>query len=106
MGGVGVVSSRGPRITRDDYLAFLRTLEGQTLQTIGGRSRFTVEVEPSGGVCIRPATTQKPRRPTYRLIDLLLDRFAELGSYKPSNYQDINWSASYHLALIRRYLAS
>lgn len=83
-------------------VAYAKTIHGQTLRTIAGRSEFRVEVD-ADIVVITPVSTQKPRRTVSNVSEVVLARFAETGSWNTSDYSHITRNSSYLLALIRAF---
>jgi hypothetical protein len=82
-----------------EYLDFVRGLEGQQIPTKAGRSAFSVAV--SGGEISFTPPSGKRRRTDFRRV---LTRYNEVRTLNSHEYHDITWNASYHLALIGRYL--
>lgn len=95
--------SRRTNIQRDAFVAFVKTLAGEELTTIGGSQKFSVEVE-SRGLRITPHSSGMQRMQSNENIDRFHERFEQVGSLKTTDYTDMNRNASYHLALIKRFL--
>lgn len=89
-------------ISIDEYMGFVRTLEGEVLPTLAGRAQFTVRVVDNG-LEFTPLSTDRPRRHTRAYVQRVLDRFQETGSLSTADYQ-FTVNASYQLALIDRFL--
>jgi hypothetical protein len=87
----------------DQFLAFVRTLEGSVIRTRAGRSKFIVRVL-DGGLEFTPNSTRKPRGHRRAYIQRVLDRFQETHSWKTTDYR-FTVNASYQLTLIDRYLS-
>jgi hypothetical protein len=92
----------GTAIPIKDFLSFVRSLEGQEIPTLAGRSRFTVRVVDNG-LEFTPLSTQQPRGHSRSYVQRVLDRFRETGSLSTADYQ-FTVNASYQLALIERFL--
>ena len=86
--------------TKDELLAFARSLAGQTLQTLHRERPFQVSAD-------RDALLFMPEGNKTRRVSTSLDRFlkhaAETESLSPTDYRDITYSASYLLALLREW---
>jgi hypothetical protein len=92
----------GVSIPIDDFLSFVRTLEGEVIPTLAGRAQFTVRVVDNG-LEFTPRSTEQPRGHTRAYVQRVLDRFRETGSMSTADYQ-FTVNASYQLALIDRFL--
>lgn len=92
----------GRTIAIDDFLAFVRTLEGEVIPTLAGRAQFTVRVVDNG-LEFTPLSTEISRGHTRAYVQRVLDRFRETGSTSTADYQ-FTVNASYQLALIDRFL--
>ncbi len=86
-----------------DFMRFVRTQDRQTLKTLAREKPFDVRVV-RGGLEYTPHSTGKARFQEDRFIQRVAERFVDLKSFQPGDYQDISVNASYVLALIRRYL--
>jgi hypothetical protein len=95
-------SEEGNPIPIDDFISFVHTLEGETIQTLAGRAHFTVRVLDNG-LEFTPLSTNHPRGHTRAYVQRVLDRFHETGSLSTADYQ-FTVNASYQLTLIERYL--
>ena len=92
-------------IPLDQFVAFVRTLEGEVIQTRGaGRSHFTVRVLDRG-LEFTPQSTRTPRGHTFAYTQRVLDQFAETQSWTTTDYR-FTVNASYQLTLIDRFLAA
>jgi hypothetical protein len=102
--GVGVAQpdEDGSSIPIDEFLSFVRTLEGEEIQTLAGRAYFTVRVVDNG-LEFTPLSTKHPRGHTRAYVQRVLDRFHETESLSTADYQ-FTVNASYQLSLIDRYL--
>jgi hypothetical protein len=92
----------GQRIAIDEFLAFVRTLQGEVISTLAGRARFTVRVVDNG-LEFTPLSTEQPRGHTRAYAQRVLDQFRVTGSFSTADYQ-FTVNASYQLALIDRFL--
>jgi hypothetical protein len=92
-------------VSPNNLLIFAKTLEGQELQTLHRKKVFTVEVKGEYFVFI-PKSTGKPRRHDGKYLQAVCDKFSEKNSYRPKEYQDLTFDASYILAIIRWYVGS
>jgi hypothetical protein len=88
-------------IQLDRLVAFVRTLEGQDLQTFVQNKPFTVRVEEKGFV-YTPASTGRPRLQRFPRIQLYLDEYTQSGSFDPGAYHGGS-NQSYILTLLRMF---
>lgn len=91
------------KVDADDLIAFAKTLEGKTLETLTRKSEFTVLVTDVG-MDYTPLSTGKTRHQYYKVIKKICDRFSETGSFSGQDYKSFTRNASYVLALISRYI--
>ncbi|HLM69655.1 MAG TPA: hypothetical protein VK358_19085 [Longimicrobium sp.] len=98
----GSALDAGVPIPIDEFLSFVRTLEGEVIQTLAGRARFTVRIVDNG-LEFTPVSTEQPRAHTRAYVQRVLDRFRETGSLSTTDYQ-FTVNASYQLTLIDRFL--
>jgi hypothetical protein len=91
------------RFDVDDFMRFSRTVDGATLKTLAREKAFDITVVPQG-LEYTPHSTGKARLQEERFIKRVGERFADLRSFRPTDYHDITMNASYVLSLIRRYL--
>jgi hypothetical protein len=92
----------GRSIAIDDFLSFVRSLEGEVISTLAGRAQFTVRVADNG-LEFTPLSTAHPRGHTRAYVQRVLDHFRATGSWSTADYQ-FTVNASYQLALIDRFL--
>lgn len=85
-------------IQLERLVAFVRTLEGQVLQTPVQNKPFTVKVDEKGFV-YTPAATRRPRLHRFPRIQLYLDEYAKGGSLDPGAYHGGS-NQSYILTLL------
>lgn len=97
---VGEIGGVAP-ILLDQLTAFVRTLEGQVLQTTAQSKPFTVKVEEKGFV-YTPAATGRARLQRFSRIQLYLDEYAQSGSLEASAYHGGS-NQSYILTLLRMF---
>jgi hypothetical protein len=90
-------------ISIDDFLAFCKSLEGETISTRAGRANFKLRVMDYG-LEITTVSTNKSRRQSRKEIADVIDRFHKTHSFITSDYSDITLNASYILTLVDRYL--
>jgi hypothetical protein len=86
----------------EDFLSFVRTLEGEVIPTLAGRAQFRVHIVDNG-LEFTPLSTEQPRGHTRAYVQRVLDHFRATGSWSTADYQ-FTVNASYQLALIDRYL--
>ncbi len=91
------------RVNTREFYDFVRTLEGQAIETRAQRKKFTVQVM-KGGLEFTPLSSNKPRQHNHKTLEKILDEFAQTQSFKCQDYIDITRNSSYTLALIGRYL--
>lgn len=91
------------KIDADDLIAFAKTLEGQTLETLSRKSQFTVLVTRVG-MDYTPTSSGKARQQYYKVIKKICDKFSETSSFAGSEYKNFTANSSYVLALIDRYI--
>lgn len=85
----------------DQLVAFVRTLEGQDLQTLAQGKAFTVKVEEKG-FSYTPAATGRTRLQRFPRVQLYLDEYAQSGSLDASAYHGGS-NQSYILTLLRLF---
>ena len=86
----------------DSLRAFARTLEGQTLTTRAQKKPFLIRVRETG-LEYTPLSTGEPRLEPDKFVQRFLARYAETGSLRLAEYQNISVNASYLTALIERF---
>ncbi|MGP6239752.1 hypothetical protein ACNF40_04980 [Cuniculiplasma sp. SKW4] len=90
-------------VNYDDFIKYCKTLEGQTLDTIGKRSLFTVFSVNEDKITFllfngNFRATQK------FIIQEVLKKFNDSYSLKTTSYTDITQASSYTLSLIKKYI--
>jgi len=88
-------------IQLDRLVDFVRTLEGQVLQTLAQNKPFTVKVEEKGFV-YTPEATGRARLQRFPRVQLYLDEYAQSGSLEASAYHGGS-NQSYILTLLRMF---
>lgn len=88
------------KIDADDFIAFCKNFEGQTIPTLGKRAKFTVAVTEEGLVF---TPLSKPRQHTKAYVEKVLSRYAQDGSMSASDYR-FTVNASYMLPLVALYV--
>lgn len=91
------------QITADEVLAFAKTLEGQTLETIIRREPFTVEVR-GANLLYTPSSSGKRRTHQRKYLERICETYSTTHSLNPGDYRDVTRNASYTLAVIAEYL--
>jgi hypothetical protein len=91
-------------IDKQDFIEFVKTLEGQVLQTLKQKKNFTVCVTDVA-LEYTPQSTMKVRRHRAKPMERIFCKFNETGSYKTADYKGLTTCASYTLKLIAVYLA-
>ncbi|MBD1828916.1 hypothetical protein NDI43_20615 [Microcoleus vaginatus GB2-A3] len=91
------------RINTKDFQSFVRSLEGQTIETRAQKKQFTAKVT-EGGLEYTPLSTGKPRLHNDKTLNNIFDEFAQSQSFKCKDYIEITRNISYTLALIGMYL--
>ena len=92
------------KISRQDFLQFVRSQEGQILRTLKRNKAFTVRVTKTG-VEYTPQSTMKARPHQTKFMERVLDKFSETGSFRTTDYQQFTVCSSYMLTLIAAYIA-
>jgi hypothetical protein len=90
------------RIPTPEFIKWCRTLSGDGIVTRAGRSTFTLLVEGDTLEFI-PVSTKKPRRHSRKYVDVVLDHFAESGSFVTTHYRALTANSTYMLTLIDLY---
>ena len=93
------------RIDLKDFLEFVKSQEGQVLCTLKQKKPFTVRITKNG-LEFTPHSTMKERPHQIKFLERVLDKFAEKGSYKTTDYQSFTVCSSYTLTLISAYMAT
>ena len=88
-------------VTPHQLIQFADTLEGQSLRTLHRLSPFGVTVL-EGKLGFMPETQKKPRWQSLNRLEKVCQRFNQTGSYRPGDYTDLTFDASYVLTLIHK----
>jgi len=88
----------------NSFITFCKGLEGLTLPTIGGKAHFVLSSVEHDRLHYIVESTGKIRHSTRPWIEAVLDHHKKTKSFRPKDYQDITFNASYTLALIKLYL--
>ena len=86
-------------------MTFCKTLEGQTLSTVGGKAQFKLSLVEDEGIYYTLKSTGKERSVSKRHVERVLSRYIATDSLKNQDYVEISLNSSYILALIKLYLA-
>jgi hypothetical protein len=89
-------------ITLQDLRGFAESINNEQLETLTRHKRFTFSLDHRGFHYI-PESSGKPRIQENRYIERVLERFNQIWSMSPKDYQDISKNASYLLAVIKKY---
>ena len=88
----------------EDFITFVKTLEGQEITSRAGKSQFTVSVTHQDFTFI-PLSSGKSRMHQKRFVEKVLDQFNRTHSYVLHDYAKNGIvNATYMLALIGLYL--
>ena len=101
------LAKEGIGVTVDfvSFITFCKSLEGQTLSTIGRQKKFKLSSVDDEHLYFIPESSKTKRRHSKRWIQGVLNRYALTGSFRPTDYVDLTRNASYTLALVKLYLA-
>jgi len=91
-------------ISFSSFMAFCKTLEGQTLPTKGGNANFVLLSVKSDRLFYHVISTGNDRRSTKRWIEDVLNHYSKTGSLRPVDYVHITTNASYTLTLLDLFL--
>ncbi|HVQ39341.1 MAG TPA: hypothetical protein VMS31_17510 [Pyrinomonadaceae bacterium] len=75
-------------------------LEGQRLETLHRKARFSLKVQTNGFVFI-PEGSGKELLQGWKNAQQFLERFNKTNSFSPADYKDMSGVASYVLNVIR-----
>ena len=89
----------------NEFVAFCKKFEGQTLTTIGGKSKFILE-SVTDKAFYYTVSTDKSRKQDIRYVKRILERYAKINSLNPGHYANITMNASYVLALVKIFADS
>jgi hypothetical protein len=86
-------------MTYDEMLEIARRCDGEILETITGKE-FRVGIYMDCPYFI-PLSTGQGRSDGRLAAERFLDRFNQVGSFRPSDYQEVTRNASYFVALVQ-----
>ena len=89
-------------MTYEQLLATAKKLEGETLKTVTGRE-FTVRVYMDCPF-FTPLSTRQGRSDGRLAAERFVERFNQIGSFRPRDYQDLSRNASYLVVLAEHAL--
>jgi hypothetical protein len=88
----------------ETFLAFARQLEGEALQTLWRKQTFYVAVIGQN-LEFTPASSRVSRDERHDQVAAILQRLAQTGSFRTSDYADLSFNASYVLTLVKYWQA-
>ena len=88
-------------ISYEALIRFAKTLDGQTLHTDTRHKEFQLHVS-NNGLTYTPLSTGRSRSHPEKWVRRILDRYNQIGSLRPGDYQDLTVNASYLLTIIAR----
>jgi 5-methylcytosine-specific restriction protein A len=86
-----------------NFVDFVRSQDGKTLQTKSRNRTFTVKVTNTGFE-YTPTSTMTARQHQFNKMERVLEQFCETGSYNTSEYSQFTVCSSYTLALVDLFL--
>ena len=86
------------------FVSFCKTLEGETMPTVGGRTQFTLSSVREDNIDFYVPATGNVRGCTRNNLRRVFARYGARMSLRTTDYQDVTVNSSYILALIRRFL--
>jgi hypothetical protein len=93
----------GLPIDVQDFVAFVKGMQGKVIYTRKRSKGFTVEVTDKGFE-FTPTATKKRRSHELQAIKRVVENFNKTQTYTTSSYKDITYNSSYTLTLIGLYL--
>lgn len=91
-----------PAIEAEDFIQFVRTLEGKELRTKAGRATFTA-VALGSRIDVTPLSTGIPRSISRRNVEQVLARYNTTGEEACTGYRALTANSTYLLTLIWEY---
>jgi hypothetical protein len=82
---------------------FCKGKQGQRFPTIGGKAWFTLRLVENDALHYIVESSGKEHRNARSSIEKIIQRYAETKSWKPSDYKDVTWNASWTLRLLKLY---
>lgn len=93
-----------PQFNVSNLFTFAKSLEGQELPTIGGKSKFILSAVTNDHFYYN-VSTNKERRQAKKYIERIIQRYLITnGSFGTTEYSDITVNASYILTIIKMFL--
>jgi hypothetical protein len=89
-------------IDLDSFIAFCKTIVGQELDMVGGKSKFILS-NITDHAFYYLVSNDKMRKQNIRYVKRVLDQYAKIQSLNPGHYAHITQNGSYNLALIQLY---
>ena len=89
-------------IDLNSFITFCKTIVGQELDPVGGRSKFVLQ-NITDHAFYYQVSTDKIRKQNIRYVKRVLDQYAKIQSLNPGHYAHITQNGSYILALIQLY---
>jgi hypothetical protein len=89
-------------IDLNSFIAFCKTIVGQELDTVSGRSKFKLQ-NITDHAFYYQVSTSKIRKQNIRYVKRVLEQYAKIQSLNPGHYTNITQNGSYNLALIQLY---
>jgi hypothetical protein len=86
----------------DAFIAFCKTLVGQEFDTVGKKSKFTLQNISEHALYYQMAT-DKLRKQNIRYVKRVLEQYAKIQSLNPGHYTNITQNGPFILALIQLY---
>jgi len=80
------------KVTLEDVKRTALALEGR-LEKLHRKKEFGLKIEPYGFI-YTPVATGTPERQDWKYVERVLERFNEINSFSPSDYQDMTHAAS------------
>ena len=91
------------KIASEDFIIYVKSMEGKCFLTQFRGKPFTIE-NASNGFFFTPQSTGKTRFHDFDTLRRILEKYNHTSSLHPKDYFDITMNASYTLALIKIYV--
>jgi hypothetical protein len=85
----------------NSFIGFCKTIAGQELEAVGGRSRFILQHISDNDFYY--LVSGKIRKQNIRYLKRFLEQYAKIQSRNPGHYANITPNGAYNLALIQLY---
>jgi hypothetical protein len=82
---------------------YAKSINRTTLETRTRHNKFHFTIDDKGFHYI-PESTNKPRIQENKYVDRVLQRFNDIRSLSPKDYNDLTMNASYLLAIIEKFV--